>query len=157
MKATLAPLQLEFYGVDNVSVRSNPAFSFDEAGEGKPCPRIELAIQDMEEPNEFMVSLEVHIEEGGQPETSPEAVPYFIDVELMGVFQIRGEVEEKIRSWLMGFNAPAILYGIARAEMAHLTEHSRFGVFVLPSVDFIGMAKRELSSEQVQEEAAAED
>lgn len=53
--------------------------------------------------------------------------------------------------WLKHMNAPAILYGLARSEIARLTTSNRFGQYILPSIDLISMARDEFMDEMGKE------
>ena len=142
MKAVLSPLQVEFYGIDNVSVRSNESYEpeGDRVSEAKPT--LEIHYTEASEEDSFFVVMQLAIteeEEAGVPE---ETIPYWIELEVVGQFSVSSVQDTEKLEWMQMFNAPAILYGFARAEVAHLTEKNTYGSYMLPTVDFISMANQ---------------
>jgi preprotein translocase subunit SecB len=153
VKAILSPLRLKAYAVDSVSLRTNPLFDPSPEGATGIRPEVEVAVTPGDEEGEFLAIVGVHIGEGEHVGAAVEAVPYFLDIQVGGLFSVPEDLDDERRGWFQAFNAPAILYGLARAEMAHLTEKGRAGTYILPTVDFIAMG-REVLERSAAEEAA---
>ncbi len=155
MKSKRAQLQLRFFGVDRVRVEPNEAYKPSEALP-TVCPDITIGVQEGPAENECTVAMEVSIQEGADLAVPIEAVPYFLAIRAIGLFKVDAGLDDKTRFWLMQMNAPAILYGLARAEVCHLTERNRYGHFLLPCVDFIGMAREMLEAAEQKKQESSE-
>lgn len=76
------------------------------------------------------ISLCVQVGERG------ESQPFFTEVEMGAVFQFDGDIDDKMRDWLVNQRAPAFLYGYIRPVIATITNYSCFPSYNLPFGDF---------------------
>ena len=150
MKSELSPLQLRFYGFDDVQLESNDEYDEYESYEGPEalaCPDVEIHV-DEGEGDVWHVTMLIGLDSECDLGVPWKCVPYMLRIAVVGVFAIVGEVEESNCVWLIHMNAPAILYGLARAEIARLTSMGRFGQFVLPAIDLLEMAREVIEDEE---------
>lgn len=157
MKSNLSPLQLRFFGFDNVQVESNDDYDPEAAVEAPLLPDVDIHVEEGDGDELWYVTIAVRVTPDCDLGRSWEAVPYSLHIVVVSTFQITAEVEEKKRFWLTHMNAPAILYGLARAEIARLTAMNRFGRFILPSIDLIAMAQALIESQETEGEDEAEE
>ncbi|MEX0988165.1 MAG: protein-export chaperone SecB [Bacteroidales bacterium] len=96
-----------------------------------PIPDIRV---NSENKNEFIVTLNSKI----VPETDKEAhqCPISLEIEVVGFFELVGEIEEEERSFHMGVSAPSMVFGIIRSWVSQITANSGFSPILLPSVQF---------------------
>jgi len=84
--------------------------------------------------NEFLVTLNSKI----LPETDIENhyCPIKLEIEIVGFFELIGEMEEEERDFHMSISAPSMLFGIIRSWVSQITANSGFSPILLPSVQF---------------------
>ena len=154
MKTELSPLQLRFFGFDHIQVESNDDYD-PEADEGGPVPPdTEIYVEQGDGDDLWYVTMTVRVDSDCDLGRPWETVPYSIQIMVASAFQITEELEEEKHFWLTHMNAPAILYGLARAEIARLTAMNRFGRFVLPTIDLIEMVRQQERAQESEHETA---
>ena len=157
MKTELSSLQLRFFGLDDIRVVSNDAYEPDDDVRDLITPEVDIYVsEDEDEENVWKVGMRIQVDKDFEHGVPWHCVPYILNVFIPATFEITEEVDEKTLGWLTHMNAPAVLYGLARAEVARLTCMNMYGKFILPSVDFIKMVERlrqesENDSEKVDE------
>ncbi|MFW6118995.1 MAG: hypothetical protein ACOC7S_01520 [Planctomycetota bacterium] len=156
MKADLSALQLDFFGFDRLLVEANPEYDPSRDSDRLFCPEVDIHVG--EEPDEEgMWNVNILVEADAEHDLGVEwaCVPYSFRVLVVGFFRVPADMEPEQRFWLTHMNAPAILYGLARAEVARLTAMNRFGQMILPSIDLIAMAREIREAEELAKEDAA--
>ena len=79
-------------------------------------------------------------------------LPYDIEFELLGFFEVSKKVEKERRAALVLANGASILYSAAREVIVTMTGRFMKGHVTMPGVNFIDDAKR--LEEEIQEAAA---
>jgi len=157
MKSQISPLQLRFFGFDNIQVESNDDYDSEAKVDAPLLPDVDIHVEEGDSDDLWYVTIAVRVNVDCDLGRPWETVPYALRIVVVSAFQITDEVEEKKRFWLTHMNAPAILYGLARAEIARLTAMNRFGRFILPSIDLIAMAQTLIESQEAEGEDEAEE
>ena len=138
-------LQLKSYFFTRVFVEANKEFevndNFTECG-NIPETKLEFA-QDKKSPYNWQVVLNVQSSEKDKLTT-----PYFYDIKVVGYFEVAKDVSEKQMIKLVATNAPALLYGPAREQLANITGRGPLPGRYLPSVTFIDTTLTKLSSKK---------
>ncbi|MFW6279832.1 MAG: hypothetical protein ACOC2T_02270 [Planctomycetota bacterium] len=106
MKAMLSPLQVEFYGLDNVSIRSNEAYEPERNRVSDAKPTLEIHYTELPEENTFFVVMQIGITEEGDAEVPEETIPYWIELEVVGQFSASSVQDDEKLEWMqMGGSA----------------------------------------------------
>jgi preprotein translocase subunit SecB len=133
MEVQSAPLQLEAYFIEALSMKTNPQFDPSvESYEG----RITVEPQHLVNVgNEALHQLVLRVKYS--PREGAEArLPYSIDVTGRGFFAFtEPDMTRERRVELLAFNGTSILYGLLRAEVAHVTALGVSGSMLLPAVN----------------------
>lgn len=98
-------------------------------------PELEIRVNP-DNKNEFLVKLISRISPDKEQEKNN--CPLELEMEIMGFFELVGEIEEEERKFHMGISAPSMLYGVIRTWVSQITAHSGFPSLMLPSVQFGG-------------------
>lgn len=98
-----------------------------------PDPEQEIRVNP-DNKNEFAVILNSKI----LPETDKEnhQCTVKLEIELIGFFEVEGELDQEERDFHMAISAPSMLYGIIRSWVSQVTANSGFSPILLPSVQF---------------------
>lgn len=137
MEPNDAPLRLEAYFIASISMDTNQQFDSDvESYEGDISVEPEILMRKVDDSVRQLVLrvryMPKHDREGG--------LPYSIDVTGRGFFSFpdSGMAEEQ-RFQMLVFNGASILFGLLRAEVAHITALGAAGSMLLPAVDLSGI------------------
>ena len=137
----LSPLFLKHYFIANLSVKANPDFaSFTDAkqfqhaietAEGNLGAEVEIA-KNPENDRDWKVGLKIHHASSGE-----KFCAYFIDIELVGFFEMHSSVPSEKVPALVAANAPALLFSAARELVMLITGRGPLPPLCLPSVTFV--------------------
>ena len=140
-----ALLNIDEYFVEDIHVKTNPAYreSDQESEAGQIKASIEVRRRGPEP--EFMISMTVEVNKEKQAFLASR---YYVLVSIAGYFSFAPNVDETTIERMIGLNAPSILYGIARGVVAQTTGNCRYGKFILPTVNFVELTKKETSEKR---------
>lgn len=130
-----SPVQFLDYQVVKIDYRIN------EMDPDKPIdgyiqdPEMEIRVNP-DNKNEFLVKLISRILPDKNKDQEKINCPYELEIEVVGFFELVGEVVEGERTFHMGVSAPSMLYGVIRTWVSQITAHSGFQSIMLPSVQF---------------------
>ncbi|MBO6793245.1 MAG: protein-export chaperone SecB [Balneolaceae bacterium] len=91
--------------------------------------------------NEFIVKLNSKILP--DPEIKDSICPLTLEFELVGFFEIHGELDSDEKHFHMTVSAPSMLFGIVRSWVSQITAGSGMPPILLPSVQFGGKKEKE--------------
>lgn len=133
-----AQLNIEEYFVDELIVRTNTAYAPGK----KPIDDVDVAFHVRRKGQEplFMISMAIEL---NKAKKSFAASPYYVAVKLSGFFSFQEGTDEDTIQNMLGLNALAILYGVARGVVGQATASGIFGKCVLPSVNFVELVKKQ--------------
>jgi len=130
-----ALLEIDEYSIDSFSLQANPDFDGEKASNNAPNFDFNIARATTGEPR-FEVRLTIILNQTDEQFTQS---PYRLSLSVAGYFHFQDDTDEETIKKMIAPNGLAILYGIARGTVAHITGSSRFGKLVLPSVNFIDL------------------
>ena len=135
MAVFASPLQLDTYLIDEITVKANPAFDPSvEEFEGK----IAVAPQHLilkEDGNYHQLVLAVSYIPREDDETK---LPYVVEITGRGFYRFEGsDMTADDQRQMLVLNGSSILYGLLRAEVAHVTALGRYGTMLLPTVNLV--------------------
>ena len=133
-----ALLDINEYFVRELIIKENPEYKPAEFHEGKA--KISYNIQRKDSGLDFMINMDVQV--GGARKLS-ENIPYHIAIKIIGLFRFIKKTDENIIARMIQCNGLSILYGIARGVTAQATANCIHGKYVLPTVNFIELIKRQ--------------
>lgn len=139
-----ALLQLDDYWIDTLEIQAVKDLGERPAIEDGVLPRLQFHVFGPEDQS-YLVDMSVVL---GQAKAARGA-PYRLRLKLSGVFSFLPDTPEDVQVRMIHVNGPAILYGIARGVVAEATGAGRYGKYVLPSVDLLEMADRQLARGRV--------
>lgn len=130
-------LDLYDYVVDQLSVNNNPSFDEEQPvdAELKIVPSV---AQHKDDPLMFRVGLDLRTRSSARRNT-----PYTIGLRIFGFFSFAASLTEEDRQRMLGTNALPILYGVARGIVGQVTAQGPSGKFILPTVNFLEILRRE--------------
>lgn len=140
-----SPLNFKSYQILKIDYLHTPSDS-DSPIDGKiPDPEMEIRVNP-DNKNEFAVILNSKI----LPETDNEnhQCPVKLEIEIIGFFDIEGEVDQEERDFHMAISAPSMLFGIVRSWVSQITANSGFSPIMLPSVQFADLGEEIDESEE---------
>lgn len=137
MEPNDAPLRLEAYFIESISMDTNPQFDPDvESYEGHISVEPEILMRKVDDGVRQLV---LRVRYLPKPEREG-GLPYSIDVTGRGFFSFPDpEMSEEQRFQMLVFNGTSILFGLLRAEVAHITALGAAGSMLLPAVDLSGI------------------
>lgn len=106
-----------------------------------PDPEMEVRVNP-DNKNEFIVKLISKILPGKKD--SDVNCPLELEFEVIGFFEIEGEIDEEERDFHFGISAPSMLYGVIRTWVSQITAHSGYHSIMLPSVQFADFGKKDV-------------
>jgi len=134
-------LDISNYYLEELLVRSNSAFDFDAESQGvEPAINFDFFRNDASEPR-FLVRLTVDL-----GEESGRSLPYQIHLAVFAAFDATNDSNNTLIEQLVATNAAPILYGIARGIIGQATAQAIHGPYVLPTVNFIELAKKKVQA-----------
>jgi preprotein translocase subunit SecB len=135
-----ALLNIDEYFVEEVRVRTNP--DYVESGREQRAGQIKVALSIKKkgaEP-EFMISMKLEV---NKAKRAFEVSPYHVFLDIAGYFSFQEGTDQDTMDKMIGFNGPAVLYGVARGIVSQMTANCRHGKFVLPTVNFVELLKKQ--------------
>ena len=131
------PMLLETHYFTKVAVEANPSYRPKENEEelGGVQTEVQLA-QHQDDPRRWQVIL--NIRTVAADETN---LPYKIDLQAVGFFEIGPEVEEQRRPKIVHANGAAILYSSAREFLLLITGRGPWPALYLPTTNFLKPTK----------------
>jgi preprotein translocase subunit SecB len=127
-----ALLEIDEYSIDGFSLQANADFDGEKVQDELDVD-FNLGRASTGEPR-FEVRLFISL---NQRDEQFARAPYRMNLNVAGYFHFPADTDEEAIKKMIAPNGLAILYGIARGTVAHMTGSSRFGKLVLPSVNFI--------------------
>lgn len=138
MKAMQGLLDINEYFVRELIIKENPAYKSKKLHEGKT--KISYGIKRKDAGLDFMIDMNVQV---GESRKLSKANPYYISIKLTGLFRFIKKTDENIIAKMINYNGLSILYGIARGIAAQATANCMYGKYVLPTINFIELIKRQ--------------
>jgi preprotein translocase subunit SecB len=135
-----ALLNIDEYFVEEVRVRTNP--SYEESGQERRPGQIKVSVSIKKKGSEpdFMISMKLEL---NKEKRAFEASPYYVFLDITGYFSFEEGTEPDTIDKMIGFNGPAVLYGVARGIVSQITANCRNGKFVLPTVNFVELLQQQ--------------
>jgi len=131
-------LDITEYYVRELIVRENPAYKAKESYEGEV--KISYNIKRKGPELLFRIDMTAQV---GSPKKMASAYPYYSSISLTGLFKFLGETDEDTIAKMIHLNGLSILYGIARGIVSQATSTSIHGKYILPTINFIEVIKRQ--------------
>lgn len=128
-----SPVQFIDYQILRIDYRKNQADMEQPIDGIIPDPEMEVRVNP-DNKNEFIVKLISKILP--DQDKTEHNCPVELEMEIIGFFELSGEVEEGERDFHLGVSAPSMLYGIMRSWVSQITAHSGFQPIILPSIQF---------------------
>lgn len=128
-----SPVNFKNYQILKIDYTHTPS-ERDLPIDGKiPNPEPDIRVNP-DDKNDFIVKLTSRI----LPETDKEdhQCPISLEIEIVGFFELEGELEEDEKRFHMSVSAPSMLFGIIRSWVSQITANSGFSPILLPSVQF---------------------
>lgn len=141
----LSPVTFVNYQILRIEYCQHPA-DLDEPIDGViPDPELEIKVNP-DNKNEFVVKLISRI----LPEKDKERqnCPIELEIELLGHFELQGEMEDDERNFHLGVSAPSMLYGVIRSWVSQITAHSGYHSIMMPSVQFANLGNEDKKEEE---------
>lgn len=129
-----ALLNIEDYFLEEILIKTNPDFNIEKNIEGELFIDFDIFKNDK---NPLLFKIVMNIESNKKLDN----YPYYIIIKLNGIFSYPKEVDEEYVQKTISYNAPSILYGIARGIISQITGNYNYGKFILPSINIIEILK----------------
>ena len=127
-----SPVRLEHFWIERFSLDLGDTPPLDD-DLSEPSTRYSVSLFEFDDdPDLYRVQLRLRSERRGR---SPEDRQF--DVQLSGVFEFPPEFSPIDRQPFLEFNAPAILYGVARGLIASISGVGSLDALQIPSADFL--------------------
>lgn len=125
-------LQLDNYWLESISLRVNQHRGDASVTNGEIPLRYyaERAEQSTDEPKQHLVRITVRT-----PRSTRYEQPFDVELTLLGQFSFSEPLDDDSANALLRFNAPAILFGVARGMVSLLTSLTEVGRWNLPTVN----------------------
>ena len=137
-KGLQARLDITEYFVRELIVRENPAYKAKESYEGEV--KISYNIKRKGPELLFRIDMTAQV---GSPKKMASAYPYYSSISLTGLFKFLEETDEDTIAKMIHLNGLSILYGIARGIVSQATSTCTYGKYILPTINFIEVIKRQ--------------
>lgn len=124
------PLQLESHFFTKVEVEANSAYRPSDDQRVGIHTEVELA-QHKDDNRRWQVVLNLRVE------PADGKIPYKINLQVIGLFRVGPEVEEKKMPFLVHANGAAMLYSSAREFLLIITGRGPWDAFYLPTTNFL--------------------
>ncbi len=141
-----ALLEIDEYSIDGFILQVNTDFDGEKESHNAPDVDFNIGRATTGEPR-FEVRLFISL---NQKDEQFAQAPYRLNLNVAGYFHFPDNTEDETIKKMIAPNGLAILYGIARGTVAHMTGCSRFGKLVLPSVNFIELIQKKGRAEKAQ-------
>lgn len=130
-------LNIDDYFVEEIIVKANPNYKTNDK---KSDLKISFGLKRNGKKPMFMLPMKIEV---NRSKESFSKSPYYILLEIVGFFSFPKGTDEETMKKMMGLNALVMQYGLARGEVAQVTSNGMHGKFILPSVNFVELAKAE--------------
>lgn len=142
------PLDIEDYWIESLELRALDTYDADEPLVGSVG--FGLRYVRIDEPNMWTLHMQLKV---NTPPPAPEAdddlnAPYYVTLVIAGQFRFSADVPDDVKHRMLVTNAPAMLYGVARGLLGQATSSARHGRMVLPSMNFVELAKSALDRDR---------
>jgi len=146
-----ALLNIDEYFVEDIHIKANPAYkeSDQESEGGQIQASIEVRRKGPEP--EFMISMTIEVNKQKQAFLASR---YYVLLNIVGYFSFVPNVDKTTIEKMIGLNGPSVLYGLARGVVAQITGNCRYGKFILPTVNFVEVMKKEPSEKRAKRKAS---
>ncbi len=131
-------LNIDDYYVEEIVVRSNPLFKPDDK---KSDMKFAFGLKRNGKKPLFMLPMTIEV---NKSKKSFSVAPYYILLKIVGFFSFPDGTDEETIKKMIGLNALVMLYGTARGVVAQATSDSFHGKFILPSVNFVEIAAKQV-------------
>jgi preprotein translocase subunit SecB len=138
MKGTQGLLDINEYCIRELTIKENPTYKPKKIHEG--TAKISHDILRKSPDLDFMINMKVRI---GTPTKMSETEPYYISITISGLFNFTEKTDESTIAKMIQLNGLSILYGITRGIVAQATSSYLHGQYVLPTINFVEMLKRQ--------------
>ncbi len=149
----MSSLQLDRYFIDEISVRVNPAYDRSVTafeGDLDVFPQ-HLRRGGDDDRHQLILSVAFLPREGAETQ-----LPYHVEMKGRAFFHFDdADLPDVEKSRMIKLNGASILFGLLRAEVAHVTALGRYGPMLLPAVNLME-AFRARSRELAEKTAGAE-
>lgn len=135
-----SPVKFIDYHILKVNYCRNDTDKEKQIGGIIPDPELEVRVNP-DSKNEFVVKLISKILP--DEESSDQNCPFELEIEVVGFFELQGEIDDDERNFHLGISAPSMLYGVIRTLVSQITAHSGFQSVMLPSVQFANLGTEE--------------
>lgn len=139
-----ALLEIDEYSIDGFSFQANADFDGEKESQTALDVDFNIGRATTGEPR-FEVRLFIGLNQSNEQFVQS---PYRLSLNVAGYFHFPDNTDKETIEKMISPNGLAILYGIARGTVAHMTGCSRFGKLVLPSVNFIELIQKKGRTEK---------
>lgn len=139
-KAMQALLNIDDYYVEEIIVKANPNYKNNSI---KSDMSLSFGLKRYGKKPRFMLTMKIEV---NKSKASFSKSPYYILLKIVGFFSFPKGTDEETMKKMMGLNALAMQYGLARGEVTQSTSNGMHGKFILPSVNFVELLKSRAKS-----------
>lgn len=137
--------QLNAYQIENVAIASNENFDRKlEAHTGDIAASIDIAPH-AKNAAKYRLILEIQVKPAAKKEK--EFFPYLVAIKGRAFFTFKEPCPSEEADRVLRLNGASILYGLLRAQVAQITAQSVYGQFLLPTMNFLELAKPQAGTE----------
>ncbi len=135
------PLDIEDYWIESLELRALDTYDSDQPLVGSVA--FGLRYVRVDEPDMWTLHMQLKV---NTPPSVPEAdddlnAPYYVNLVIAAQFRFAAQIPDDMKHRMLVTNAPAMLYGVARGLLGQATSSARHGRMVLPSMNFVELAK----------------
>lgn len=135
----VASMQFTRYLVDDLTFKCNEVSRDRKAVHDEPRIQVDFNIKENTvDKNQYLVEMVVDL---NQAQDLTKFDTYQIHLHLYGWFTLTTNLDEQTKAKLIGSNASAMLYGVARSIIANLTGSVGPKRFMLPTVNLLAILK----------------
>lgn len=131
--------RLDHYQIESVAVAHNETFDTSQSDHtGDISSAINIAPH-KKDASKYRLTLEIQVKPTAKKEKS--FFPYFVAIKGRAFFTFKDPCSREDADKALSLNGAAILYGLLRAQVAQITAQSVHGQFLLPTMNFVELAK----------------
>lgn len=135
--------RLDHYQIESVAVAQNETFDASiSTHTGDISASINIAPH-KKDATKYRLVLEIQVKPATKQEK--EFFPYFVAVRGRAFFSFKDPCPPEQADRTLRLNGASILYGLLRAQVAQITAQSVHGQFLLPTMNFVELAKEQAS------------
>jgi len=131
-------LNLDNFFIEELVLKTNNDFQSKEVTKNQLNVDF-LILNNKDNPLLFKVVLKIEI---NKSKKFFESAGFCILMRLSGFFSVQEKTDENMKKQLISFNAPSILYGIARGIVSEATSNTIYGRYILPTINFVELVKK---------------